>query len=205
MNNYLNEVQKHLSGIPQKEAIELLEYYEEYFLDANLTLEQIIEKYGTPKKFAQALKMTYFLEHDDENSTAVQPQNTKHRLQLVWLIVLGLFASPLLLPVALSLFLVLFACCVVLFALLFSCYITVIALIFSGFFTLISAFGILAQSLVTFIFFTGIAFVAIGLGFIFTPLTLEFTHVLFNLFMKFIKWIGYKLTKKSNIKVRGVI
>lgn len=60
MNEYLNEVVDHLQEIPEDDRFDLIQYYEEYFLDSGKTLDQIIDEYGTPKQFALKLKISYF-------------------------------------------------------------------------------------------------------------------------------------------------
>ena len=49
MNDYLNEVVDHLQEIPEDDRFDLIQYYEEYFLDSGKTLDQVIDEYGTPK------------------------------------------------------------------------------------------------------------------------------------------------------------
>lgn len=65
MNSYLEAVQAHLTELPQEESGDLIAYYQEYFIESNLTLEEIKAQYGTPKQFATKLKLSYFLDQDD--------------------------------------------------------------------------------------------------------------------------------------------
>ena len=45
MNDYLNEVVDHLQKIPEDDRFDLIQYYEEYFLDSGKTLDQVIDEY----------------------------------------------------------------------------------------------------------------------------------------------------------------
>ena len=65
MNEYLDEVIEEIQEIPEDDRFDLIQYYEEYFLDSGKTIDQIIEEYGTPKQFALKLKINYFSEQDD--------------------------------------------------------------------------------------------------------------------------------------------
>ncbi|SPX05681.1 membrane protein [Enterococcus faecium] len=94
MNEYLNEVVDHLQEIPEDDRFDLIQYYEEYFLDSGKTLDQIIDEYGTPKQFALKLKISYFSEEEQAENELVK--NPKRQIRLIWLIIIGLFASPVL-------------------------------------------------------------------------------------------------------------
>lgn len=49
VNEYLAEVKANMSGIPADERDELLQFYEEQMMDAGLTTDEIVAKYGSPK------------------------------------------------------------------------------------------------------------------------------------------------------------
>lgn len=57
INEYLAEVKANMSGIPADERDELLQFYEEQMMDAGLTTDEIVAKYGSPKQFARTLKV----------------------------------------------------------------------------------------------------------------------------------------------------
>ncbi|MBC6499734.1 hypothetical protein H7R52_17255 [Weissella confusa] len=61
-------------------------------------------------EFARKLKLEYFIQVDDAPEATNMPagKRTKNRATLIWLIILGLFASPILIPVALGLIAALF-------------------------------------------------------------------------------------------------
>jgi uncharacterized membrane protein len=200
MNNYLNDVRKYLSGIPAEDVNDLLQYYDEYFYDTGVTDAQARAKYGKPKKFAQSLRIEYFTEQDDSGWVTTKP---KKRFHLVWMIILGLFASPILFPLA-------FAAAVTIFALLFafavvvlSVYVVVIALIGAGIFGFVIGGLVLFQSPSTAFISLGSGLLALGLGLILAPFLLKFTRWLFNLFMKFVKWIGRRITRRNKIAMKG--
>ena len=102
MNEYLDEVIEEIQEIPEDDRFDLIQYYEEYFLDSGKTIDQIIEEYGTPKQFALKLKINYFSEQDDSATDEVNPRSSKRQIRLIWMIVIGLCASPLLIPLAIG-------------------------------------------------------------------------------------------------------
>ncbi|MBC6499733.1 hypothetical protein H7R52_17250 [Weissella confusa] len=51
VNEYLADVRSYMAGVPENEREELLQFYEEQMIDAGLTSDQIVEKYGTPKDY----------------------------------------------------------------------------------------------------------------------------------------------------------
>lgn len=206
MNKYLQEVWSHLGGIPKADAQELLEYYEEYFLDANLSLEEIVAKYGKPKKFTQALLMTYYLDQDDV-AQKNEENSAKPRFRLVWMVTLALFASPILVPVAIAVVIVILAVFISILAILLGLFATAAGLIVAGLFSVVSGLGVMLQSLATMDLFVGLGILAIGLGLLLGLATVKLTRWFFILFINFVKWLGRKISrhqmKDSNHGKRG--
>lgn len=200
MNNYLNDVRKHLAGIPAEDVNDLLEYYEEYFYDAGMTDADAYTKYGRPKKFAQFLRMNYLLDQDDARLRETKP---KHRLQLVWVIVLGLFASPILLPLAIGAAAVIFGLLIAFLAIVFSVYVVVFSLIAAGLASAIVGSFVLLENPATSFVAMGVGLAALGIGLVLAPFLLCFTRLLFSLFMRFVKWLGRKLVRPKNSRMKG--
>ena len=83
MNEYLDEVFNELQELPEDDRFDLIQYYEEYFLDSGKTMEKILEEYGTPKQFALKLKINYFSELDDSNGGKVNTKSSKRQVRLI--------------------------------------------------------------------------------------------------------------------------
>ena len=88
MNEYLDEVIEEIQEIPEDDRFDLIQYYEEYFLDSGKTIDQIIEEYGTPKQFALKLKINYFSEQDDSATDEVNPRSSKRQIRFISLYLL---------------------------------------------------------------------------------------------------------------------
>lgn len=205
MNSYLEAVQAHLTELPQEESVDLIAYYQEYFIESDLTLEEIKAQYGTPKQFATKLKLSYFLDQDDHAQEEEKSIPAKSRLQLVWLIVLGLFASPLLVPLALAVLLLVLALLIVLLALFFSLYMLDVSLIFGGLFSIVSGLGVVFSSPSTTLVFSGLGLLLFGLGILISPFILFLTKWLCLCFLGMIKWLGRKLTQRTKRNQKGVV
>ena len=202
VNEYLADVRSYMAGVPENEREELLQFYEEQMMDAGLTSEQIIEKYGTPKEFARKLRLEYFIQVDDAPEATDMPvgKRTKNRATLIWLIILGLFASPVLVPVALGLIAALFGVFVAFISVIFAIYATIIAALAVGVFSFISGIILLFQSVATGIFFMGVGIVATAATIFFAPLVWRATKWLFEQVIVFAKWIGRKLVRKNRVE-----
>ena len=168
MNEYLNEVVDHLQEIPEDDRFDLIQYYEEYFLDSGKTLDQIIDEYGTPKQFALKLKISYFSEEEQAENELVK--NPKRQIRLIWLIIIGLFASPVLIPLALGFILVIGGLLVALLALIFSIYVLCISILGVGLFMIISGISVFGQSILSGLFFIGVGLFATGSAVFISPL-----------------------------------
>lgn len=203
MNSYLEAVQAHLTDLPQEESSDLIAYYQEYFIESGLTLEDITVQYGTPKQFATKLKLSYFLDQDDHAQEEEESISAKSRFQLVWLIILGLFASPLLVPLALAVLLLILALLMVLLALLFSLYMLDVSLVFGGLFSFISGLSVIFSSPMTTLVFSGLGLLLFGVGILISPFILFLTKWLCLRFLGMIKWLGRKLTQRTRRDQKG--
>ena len=90
---FLRRLEVLLSDIPESERREALEYYRNYFEDADPGMEeQIIKELGSPEKVAASIKKDLF----GEQSEAFEKQRRENRrLRNVLLVVALIFLSPL--------------------------------------------------------------------------------------------------------------
>ncbi|MDR0300163.1 MAG: DUF1700 domain-containing protein [Streptococcaceae bacterium] len=201
MSQYLNDVRKQLTDISTEEVNDLLQFYEEYIDDAGLTDAEAEAKYGPAKNFARALRLNYLMEQDDKSLNTVGSSRTKDRWRLVWMIILGLFASPILLPLAIGAVAVIVGLLISLVAVIFSIIGAVVAAtvlgilsIFMGLWTLFSnpAFGLVEL---------GVGLLFLGLGLLLSPLFVKLGRLLVELFMIFVKWVGRKFSARNQVKL----
>lgn len=199
MNEYLSEVLDELQEIPEADRFDLIQYYEEYFLDSGKTVDEILEEYGTPKQFALKLKINYFSEADDLGQEEIHQNSPKRQMRLIWLILLGLFASPILIPLALLFIAVLVGSIIALFAVIFSIYVVCIVILGVGVVMALAGLMILGQSVVSGLFFVGLGLFATGAAIFFTPILVRLTKWLAQLMMRFVKWVGRRFVTNRGL------
>lgn len=190
MNEYLDEVFNELQELPEDDRFDLIQYYEEYFLDSGKTMEQILDEYGTPKQFALKLKINYFSELDDSNGGKVNTKSSKRQVRLIWMVIIGLFASPLLIPLAIGFIAVVFGLMLALLMLIVAIYVGCISILGVGLLAIISGIGVLGQSVTSGLFYVGMGLFATGSVVFFVPILLKLTKLLFQMMMNFVKWVG---------------
>ena len=199
MNEYLDEVFNELQELPEDDRFDLIQYYEEYFLDSGKTMEKILEEYGTPKQFVLKLKINYFSELDDSNGGKVNTKSSKRQVRLIWMVIIGLCASPLLIPLAIGFIAVIFGLMLALLMLIVAIYVGCISILGVGLFAIISGIGVLGQSVTSGIFYVGMGLFATGSVVFFVPILLKLTKLLFQMMMNFVKWVGRRFVTNRTI------
>lgn len=199
MNEYLDEVIEEIQEIPEDDRFDLIQYYEEYFLDSGKTIDQIIEEYGTPKQFALKLKINYFSEQDDSATDEVNPRSSKRQIRLIWMIMIGLCASPLLIPLAIGFVAVIVGLLCLLVALLVGGYVGCITVLGLGLFSVVSGIGVLGQSIESGLFYVGLGLFATGTVVFCAPFLLKMTKWIFKMMMNFVKWVGRRFVTRRAI------
>ena len=199
MNEYLDEVFNELQELPEDDRFDLIQYYEEYFLDSGKTMEQILDEYGTPKQFALKLKINYFSELDDSNGGKVNTKSSKRQVRLIWMVIIGLFASPLLIPLAIGFIAVVFGLMLALLMLIVAIYVGCISILGVGLLAIISGIGVLVQSVTSGLFYVGMGLFATGSVVFFVPILLKLTKLLFQMMMNFVKWVGRRFVTNRTI------
>jgi len=202
VNEYLAEVKGYLTGIPADEREELLQFYAEQMMDAGLSTDEIIAKYGTPKQFARTLKIDYFIEADEDqtgnDSTGVR---TKKRANLIWLIVLGLFATPVMIPLAIVLVIGLIGVIVAFLMAIFTIYAGIIGVLAAGLFVFVMGIMVIGQSLATAMLLIGVGIFLTAAVIFVAPIVWALTKWLFELVVQFVKWLGRRfLAKQSSVE-----
>ncbi|MDD3243460.1 MAG: DUF1700 domain-containing protein [Eubacteriales bacterium] len=93
---YLEQLGRELKGVPEKEAAECLQYYQECFEEAGEDgAEALIARLGSPKQAAAEVKAQSAMRTMEE-----KPATPKSALTALWAVLLALFVSPVTLPVA---------------------------------------------------------------------------------------------------------
>ena len=206
--DFINELKEKLRGLPEEEVDNAINYYIEYFEDAGINDDIDVElSLGTPDDVANQILLDYNIKNNDEslkislnkesdysntisyNYNDINEKNNKKKMSkgiISLLIILGVFASPILIPLAFALVVVVFALVITLFALGFSFVIASGAIVIAGIASIIGSLFILTKSFENFIMFLGIGLIGIGLGIILLWLSINGVKLLFNIIKKLI-------------------
>lgn len=190
--DYLKEFEQLLVGLNADEVNDVLEYYQEYILDADLAdYSAVAAKLGTPQQLARKTLADYSI-RQTETVTATP----RHNARLIWIIVLALFASPIAIPLAGAVIIMLIAGVLVVGAIIFAAMMVVAALLFAGGFALISGFAILIQSFATGIFYIGMGLAGLGAGVLAMLIGYMVVKVLLQMGVVVIKFIYHKFQER---------
>lgn len=200
---YMGELERLLADIPLSEKEEALQYYNDYLDDAGVeNEEEVIASLGTPESVAANIKEGLF----EETAVCVVPEAKEERKKdsngtTVLLIVLGILAAPIVIPLAFAAIMVVFALIVTLLAVVFAILITFAALTFALLITgvLFAGLGI-AKIFVTpmgGITLLGGGLLCAGIGLVFLVLTIWMVGKAIPAVVRFIANLFKKLFNKK--------
>lgn len=124
-DEYLEELRHRLKGINEKELEDAICYYDEYFEDAGVENEQqVMLDLGTPVKLAAQIRANGTIQRQNERC---ERNNYSHNrpLKNIGIIVLGIFALPIALPLGFAAIILVFAAFLVVAAVLLALLVTV--------------------------------------------------------------------------------
>lgn len=210
VESYIDEFEVYLGQLDDDERNDVLEFYREFIIDANLdTSDKIINELGTPKHLARKVLTDYSIKMSEEdyqnidNGNVPTEQKAKKNVRMIWLIILGLFATPVAIPVALALVLLLVSfigvgiICILLFAFLVALSVILgVGAIFVG-------LAVITQSVATTLFYVGAGLLVLGVDFFLIPITIAIFKWLFQLVVVFFRWVGKKLLYGRKTPSRG--
>ena len=138
---FLRALARRLRGLPEAEREEALRYYKEYMADAGLERGADVTKLvGTPEQAARGLLADSLIRQERE-------ANMKSGWQSFKLVLLGIFAAPVALPLAIAAFVLV----IVMFAVLAALFVSGVAVAVAGVAMIPAAFfmvGTLGQALI---------------------------------------------------------
>ena len=163
---YLKQLELKLKRMPGYEVEDALEYYNEYFDEAGAeNTQQVIKELGSPAQVASKILADYAIKDLDEH-----PGSTKKGLLAIWIIILGIFAAPIALPIMLAVVAVIFAFVLLCGSLVIAAIAILFSLILGGVGSLIGGVAVLTQHIPTALFFIGLGLIALGIGLlVFSP------------------------------------
>lgn len=198
-DHYFTELQQSLLSLTSAEQADVLQYYLQYAKSNQLiTYEQLCQELGYPKRLARQILADYSICLLDNNLDLGTSQQSKHHLRLFWLIVLGIIASPITLPVIIVLLVLL-----TLIVLVVLTFVLVIAIgLISGSVTVIMAFvggiEVFSQSTWSGLYFICVSVAGLGLLLVLLPSCWWLVINLVHLGLKISKYLGRKVIIKRH-------
>jgi uncharacterized membrane protein len=183
---YLGILQSNLRNVPPEEAWNIMEYYREYFEDAGPdNVDRVIQELGAPQILAKKVTADYAIKGMEER------QNNKTRskgdFSNMWLILLAAIGSPVWVPLA-------FALVVVVASVVFAIAITCIAVAAGGVLGIVLGIPTLIVDIPTGILTIGSGAVCVGIGILLFIGVVALAKQLKKLFL----YIAKKKIRKEN-------
>lgn len=170
---FIRQLERKLKRLPKEDREDAIRYYEEYFeeMGADDTTD-VSSTLGNPDEIAREIIATCTEKHMDAQK---EQGSIKNNTMVIWMIILGICASPIAVPLAFAAIICLFALLIVLFSLILAIACVALACIacsFVVFFATISAPG-LAQKLIC----LGCGFLLMGIGLLLSIATIAFANL----------------------------
>ncbi|CAJ1202470.1 DUF1700 domain-containing protein [Companilactobacillus nantensis] len=210
IDSYIDEFEIYLHQLSDKEKQDVLEFYREYIIDANLqTSDAIINELGTPKHLARKVLADYSIKMSEENYQSVDNgqmtsnERFSKNLKMIGLVILALMASPVAIIIAIILIplILLFIGLGVFFVLLF---LFMIAMsVVGGIGAIFMGLSVIFQSFATTIFYVGIGLLILGVDFFIIPIIVALFKWFFSVIVIFFRWLGKKLLHGRKTPMKG--
>jgi len=160
---YLAELGRRLKSLSEDEKQDALEYYEGYLDDAGKNVEKAIKELGTPAEVSAKILAEAVIKKEDSSSE--KPKKTK--LKTTWAVILAIFAAPIGLPLAISVFVVVLSLLIALITVIVSFMATGVGMIIAGIVYIPLSVAVMIQSTGTGLAILGSGLAMLGLGMLF--------------------------------------
>jgi len=183
---FMSELKYKLRRLPFEEVQNAVNYYEEYFDDAGAeNEEQTIAALDSPSAVASKIIGEYAITSAELN----EPVKTK-KSNILLITILAIFASPIALPLAISILMIPLSIGIV----FFSFFITGAAMLVAGIFTVFIGFWSFTYSFSTGLYYLGSGILVFAIG---AAITLGITQLSKTTFLALQKWMGKLLVRRS--------
>jgi len=210
IDTYIDEFEIYLHQLSDKERQDVLEFYREYIIDANLqSSDAIINELGTPKHLARKVLADYSIKMSEENYQNIDNgqmtsnQRFSKNLKMIGLVILALMASPVAIMIAIILIplILLFIGLGVFFVLLF---LFMIAMsVVGGIGSIFVGLSVIFQSFGTTVFYVGMGLLILGADFFIIPIIVALLKWFFSVIVIFFRWLGKKMLRGRKTPMKG--
>lgn len=210
IDSYIDEFKIYLHQLSESEQNDVVEFYQEYLTDAKLTSsDAIINKLGTPKNLARKVLADYSIKMSEENYQHVNDgrltnnERFKKNIAMIGLVILALMASPIALPIAFVVILMLALTVALGIFLVLSFLFLVAASVIGGIGAIFMGFSVIFQSFATTVFYLGVGLVILGIDFFLIPIIIALFKWFFSVIVIFFRWLGKKLLYGRKTPMKG--
>jgi len=193
---YLTELRQRLNPLPLscEDIDDALQYYREYFDEAGPEREgDVITELGSPAYVAAQIALK--LSDSSEPLSERKIKTAKSRPRMMGMILLGVAAAPVALPLALAAAAVVFSLIFAAFSVFVSFGAGGIACIAAGASAIVGSLMIFTTDFASALFFMGTGLFSIGVG----GFIMKLGVIIGKVCYKAIKWIGRRLLKKDSV------
>lgn len=203
IDNYILQLKQYLIDLPNSDLKDVVQFYQEFLLDGNYHSEaDIITELGTPKQLARKIMADYSVSVPEKEET--QKTSSKSSLKTIWVILLGVLAAPIGIPLALAAVVVMVAVLIALAAVFIALAIVITSLFVSGVFILVRSFGLLfGGNWSTGFFYVGGGMVLTCDSLMLFPIIMKFIRFLTAECAAFFQHIGRRIFKQRYYKVNA--
>ncbi len=210
IDSYIDEFRIYLHQLDEKEQDDVIEFYREYMIDADLqTSDKIINELGTPKHLARKVLADYSIKMSEENYQNINNgqitsnERASRNLKMIGLVILALMASPVAIMIAIILIplLLLFFGMVIFMVLLFLFFLAMSVVLGVG--SIFVGLAVIFQSFATTIFFVGVGLLILGVDFFLIPIVIALIKWCFSVVVVFFRWLGKKLLYGRKTPMKG--
>ncbi|WP_195701338.1 DUF1700 domain-containing protein [Companilactobacillus futsaii] len=210
IDSYIDEFKIYLHQLDEKEQDDVIEFYREYMIDANLqTSDKIINELGTPKHLARKVLADYSIKMSEDNYQNINNgqmtsnERVSRNLKMIGLVILALMASPVAIMIAIILIPLLLTI-LGMIALMVLLFLFLVAMsVVGGIGAIFIGLSVIFQSFGTAIFYVGIGLLILGVDFFLIPIVIALVKWCFSVVVIFFRWLGKKLLYGRKTPMKG--
>jgi len=205
MTDYLDKFAALLVQLQPSERDEVLEFYREYLLDADIqTYDDCVAELGSPKQLARKILADYSIRLNEQlNSDSTHRQKSRANVRTIWLVGLALLSTPITIPVLIALLAITFAMIVATIAIGISllAIFASVALLALGAIT--AGIGVFTQSLWISLFYIGAGLSILGAELLVLPLVVWFIGLIIQGIATLSQRLYHRLVKRNRAERGG--
>ena len=194
--SYIQDLASYLTNLPQEDREDALFYYEQYIYEGKLTDGQAVSEFGTPKQLARRLVADYYM----GDAPQLPEEKAQSPFTLARVVILALFASPILIPVMIAALAVIFSLMIAFASLVLAVFGVILGFLVAAIVSVIGGVIIISQSILGGLFYVTFGLALIGLVILGWPLAFLMVRWLKTIFMWMIKWVGKQTVGKKGVR-----